>query len=41
MANQNQVHAETSTGACQPFVGVGDLCRKHDAILIGTHNAES
>jgi len=28
------VHAETSTGACQPFVGIGDLCKKHDAILI-------
>lgn len=28
------VHAETSTGAAQPFDGVGELCRKHGAILI-------
>ena len=28
------VHAETSTGACQPFDGVGELCRKHGVILI-------
>jgi hypothetical protein len=24
---------------CQPFVGVGDLFKKHDAILIGTKHA--
>lgn len=28
------VHAETSTGACQPFDGVGELCRKHNCLLI-------
>ena len=28
------IHAETSTGACQPFDGVAELCRKHGAILI-------
>ncbi len=28
------VHAETSTGACQPFEGVGDLCREYDCLLI-------
>ena len=28
------VHAETSTGACQPFDGVGELCRKHSCLLI-------
>eukprot|EP00960_Hanusia_phi_P050025 759944-Hanusia_phi.AAC.1 len=28
------VHAETSTGACQPFDGVGELCRKHGVLLI-------
>jgi len=28
------IHAETSTGACQPFDGVGELCRKNGAILI-------
>jgi len=28
------VHAETSTGACQPFDGVGELCRKHQCLLI-------
>ena len=29
------VHAETSTGACQPLDGVGDLCHKHNCLLIG------
>lgn len=28
------VHAETSTGACQPLDGVGDLCRQHDCLLL-------
>ncbi len=28
------VHAETSTGICQPMEGVGDLCRKHDCLLL-------
>lgn len=28
------VHAETSTGACQPLEGVGDLCREYDCLLI-------
>ena len=28
------VHAETSTGSCQPFDGVGELCRKHNCPLI-------
>ncbi|MEM6500552.1 MAG: alanine--glyoxylate aminotransferase family protein [Cyanobacteria bacterium P01_C01_bin.89] len=28
------VHAETSTGACQPFEGVGDLCREFDCLLL-------
>lgn len=28
------VHAETSTGARQPFEGVGDLCREFDCLLI-------
>jgi alanine-glyoxylate transaminase/serine-glyoxylate transaminase/serine-pyruvate transaminase len=28
------VHAETSTGVCQPMDGVGDLCRKHDCLLL-------
>ena len=28
------VHAETSTGACQPLDGVGDLCREHDCLLL-------
>ncbi len=28
------VHAETSTGARQPLEGVGELCRKNDALLL-------
>jgi alanine-glyoxylate transaminase / serine-glyoxylate transaminase / serine-pyruvate transaminase len=28
------VHAETSTGACQPMDGIGDLCREMGALLI-------
>ena len=28
------VHAETSTGVCQPMQGVGDLCRRHDCLLL-------
>ena len=28
------VHAETSTGICQPIEGIGDLCRAHDALLL-------
>ena len=28
------VHAETSTGICQPMEGVGDLCRKYDCLLL-------
>jgi alanine-glyoxylate transaminase / serine-glyoxylate transaminase / serine-pyruvate transaminase len=28
------VHAETSTGACQPMLGVGDLCREFDCLLL-------
>jgi alanine-glyoxylate transaminase / serine-glyoxylate transaminase / serine-pyruvate transaminase len=28
------VHAETSTGACQPLAGVGDLCREFDCLLL-------
>lgn len=28
------VHAETSTGACQPLEEVGALCRTHDALYI-------
>lgn len=28
------VHAETSTGACQPFEGIGDLCRQYDCLLL-------
>jgi alanine-glyoxylate transaminase / serine-glyoxylate transaminase / serine-pyruvate transaminase len=28
------VHAETSTGACQPMIGVGDLCREFDCLLL-------
>ena len=28
------VHAETSTGARQPFEGVGDLCREFDCLLL-------
>ena len=28
------VHAETSTGICQPLEGIGDLCQDHDALLL-------
>eukprot|EP00961_Rhodomonas_salina_P118564 1596155-Rhodomonas_salina.4 len=28
------IHAETSTGARQPFEGVGELCKKHNVLLI-------
>jgi alanine-glyoxylate transaminase/serine-glyoxylate transaminase/serine-pyruvate transaminase len=28
------VQAETSTGAWQPLVGLGELCREHDALLL-------
>ncbi|MEB3168426.1 MAG: alanine--glyoxylate aminotransferase family protein [Synechococcaceae cyanobacterium] len=28
------VHAETSTGVCQPMQGVGALCREHDCLLL-------
>jgi len=28
------VHAETSTGACQPLEGVGELCQAHNAYLL-------
>lgn len=28
------VHAETSTGVCQPMAGIGDLCREYDCLLI-------
>jgi alanine-glyoxylate transaminase/serine-glyoxylate transaminase/serine-pyruvate transaminase len=28
------VHAETSTGACQPLDSVGDLCREYDCLLL-------
>jgi len=28
------VHAETSTGVCQPMEGIGDLCRQHDCLLL-------
>ena len=28
------VHAETSTGVCQPMEGVGDLCRQHNCLLL-------
>ncbi|WP_320676639.1 alanine--glyoxylate aminotransferase family protein [Prochlorococcus sp. MIT 1300] len=28
------VHAETSTGVCQPMEGIGDLCRKYDCLLL-------
>ena len=28
------VHAETSTGVCQPMDGIGDLCRAHDCLLL-------
>jgi len=28
------VHAETSTGVCQPLEGIGALCREHDCLLV-------
>jgi alanine-glyoxylate transaminase/serine-glyoxylate transaminase/serine-pyruvate transaminase len=28
------VHAETSTGVCQPMEGIGDLCRRYGALLL-------
>jgi alanine-glyoxylate transaminase/serine-glyoxylate transaminase/serine-pyruvate transaminase len=28
------VHAETSTGVCQPLEGLADCCREHDALLL-------
>ena len=28
------VHAETSTGICQPMDGVGDLCRQYNCLLL-------
>ena len=28
------VHAETSTGACQPFNGIADLCHSHGCLLL-------
>ena len=28
------VHAETSTGICQPMEGLGDLCRKYGCLLL-------
>lgn len=28
------VHAETSTGACQPLEDIGALCRRHDALFV-------
>lgn len=28
------VHAETSTGACQPMEGIGELCREYNCLLI-------
>ncbi len=28
------VHAETSTGVCQPMEGIGDLCRQYDCLLL-------
>mgnify|MGYP003335853282 CR=1 FL=1 len=28
------VHAETSTGICQPMDGIGDLCRQHNCLLL-------
>ncbi len=28
------VHAETSTGVCQPMEGIGELCRQHDCLLV-------
>jgi len=28
------VHGEPSTGVCQPMDGIGDLCRKHNFLLL-------
>jgi len=28
------VHAETSTGVCQPMNGIGDLCRENNSLLL-------
>jgi alanine-glyoxylate transaminase/serine-glyoxylate transaminase/serine-pyruvate transaminase len=28
------VHAETSTGVCQPMDGIGDVCRRNDCLLL-------
>ncbi len=28
------VHAETSTGVCQPMQGIGELCHKYDCLLL-------
>ena len=28
------VHAETSTGVCQPMEGIGELCEKYDCLLL-------
>ncbi len=28
------VHAETSTGVCQPMQGIGELCRRYDCLLL-------
>ncbi|MEB3198993.1 MAG: alanine--glyoxylate aminotransferase family protein [Synechococcaceae cyanobacterium] len=28
------VHAETSTGVCQPMEGIGEACRRHDCLLL-------
>jgi alanine-glyoxylate transaminase/serine-glyoxylate transaminase/serine-pyruvate transaminase len=28
------VHGETSSGACQPMAGIGDLCREFDCLLL-------
>jgi alanine-glyoxylate transaminase/serine-glyoxylate transaminase/serine-pyruvate transaminase len=28
------VHAETSTGICQPMEGIGELCRQYDCLLL-------
>ena len=28
------VHAETSTGVCQPMEGIGELCRQHNCLLL-------
>jgi len=28
------VHGETSSGACQPMEGIGDICREYDCLLL-------